>query len=1803
MPREHSLPEEIFNSKTSTYTVLVIENYDVDYDDNHVFINDHPVGDLSKGDNAWVTTRLEFDPTFLKAGTNIVRIEITWSDNVTVRKSELCVYYEVFSISGTTTAGSTPIPGVTITFSFDNSTATTDNNGNYSGDVYKNTTTTITPFKSGYNWNPSARTVDPVTTNLINQNFSADTKPEVTTLLVSNITNTTATGGGNVTSAGDSPVTARGVCWNTSPDPNISNPHTNDGTGTGTFTSSITGLTPGTTYYVRAYATNSAGTAYGSDVSFVTKILPATVVTGTVSGITYTSAYCSGEVTSEGDSAVIARGGCWGTAPYPTVSPTNSTVDGQGLGGFNAALSGLTPGTFYYVRAYATNSGSTAYGDNVSFTTLSDKPVVVTGVVSAVTYTSASYSGNVTSEGISPVTARGVCWGTSQDPTIEGNKTMNGGGVGDFSGTLTGLTMNTTYYVRAYATNSIDTAYGGNVSFKTNPAALPTITTTAVTNISHTTASGGGNVTSDGGYTVTKRGICWGTSPDPTLSIINFTEDGGGTGEFSSAMTGLTMNTTYYVRAYATNGIGTAYGGNVGFSTNPAALPTVITSSVTAITATTAVGGGNVTSAGDSAVTTRGICWGTAPCPTISDNFKPDGVGIGEFSSAMIGLTSGTFYYVRAYATNSSGTAYGSNVTFTTLSNLPTVITGAVSAVTYTSASCSGNVTSEGSSLVTERGVCWSTTKNPTITSDSYTMNGGGTGEFSDSITGLSPNTTYYVRAYATNSSGTAYGGNVSFRTNPAALPAITTAAVTNVTQNTAEGGGNVTSDGGYTVTKRGICWGTSPDPTLSIINFTEDGGGTGEFSSAMTGLTPGTFYYVRAYATNGIGTGYGGNVGFSTNPAALSTVITSSVTGITGTTAVAGGNVTSEGDSPVTARGVCWGTSPYPDISTPFKTIDGGGPGQFSSALTGLLPGTLYYARAYATNGSGTSYGSNVSFTTISDLPTVVIGSVYNMTYTTASCSANVTSQGTSPVTARGVCWSTSTNPTITGNHTMDGGGTGDFYSSITGLTPGTFYYVRPYATNSSGTAYGSSLTLTTDPAALPTVTTVTVTGITDIDAIGGGNVTSAGDSPVTARGVCWSTSPYPTISINNYTIDGSGTGEFSSVIYGLTPETLYYARAYATNSSGTTYGSNVSFTTAAGAALPLVQTAAISNITTTSASCGGNVIDDGGAAVTARGVCWNTSENPTTADNHTLDGSGTGVFTSSITGLTEGVTYYLRAYATNKIGTGYGSQQVFTPGRPNPQDPPRLDVSRTHMNFTVMLAGTNVDTFTGSQRFFIVNTGGGTLEWTINPSDNWIKVSPASGIGDALVSVSINPAGLTIGENIGSLFISAPGAEDSPQTMTIYLRVAHNSEETPPEGSFDTPLQGAWVSGSIPVTGWAIDDVEVTAVTIYRDPGPGEGNDWVYIGKGVFVEGARPDVEALYAGYPNNSTAGWGYMMLTHFLPNGGNGAITLHVEAVDTAGHKTLLGSKTIYCDNANAVKPFGAIDTPTQGGMSSGTAFINWGWALTPQPNYIPADGSTLLVFIDGKNQGSPQYNLYRDDVSRLLPGYVNSNSAGGYYTIDTTAFFTGVHTIAWAVSDSAGNVDGIGSRYFIIVNPRVSGSSANTSSTFYTGIPLVPGPIPNLVESPLPVSPYLYLRSGWQEVNRRPRIMTPDSNGIFYLDIKELEPLEVFPSPGTKYTAGCMLVDGQYRPLPPGAGIDFQTGVFHWMPGPGFIGTYTFILTGITGSGTTGKEIHDHIIITINPKSKHRPEGQSKAFAGGPGGQFSRKEPPWSPKAK
>ena len=435
-------------------------------------------------------------------------------------------------------------------------------------------------------------------------------------------------------------------------------------------------------------------------------------------------------------------------------------------------------------------------------------------------------------------------------------------------------------------------------------------------------------------------------------------------------------------------------------------------------------------------------------------------------------------------------------------------------------------------------------------------------------------------------------------------------------------------------------------------------------------------------------------------------TVVTKSVGEVTKTSAKVVGQVAADGGADVTERGVCWSTDGTPTILDFSVKDTEGGLGSYEIAFTDLVPNTQYYVRAYATNEAGTGYGDEKTFVTVDPEepenpenpedpenpeqpedpenpenpedpetpeqpedpeqpvgPVVITAEVTEITVNSAKCGGGISDGGGASVVERGVCWNTSGNPTVLDFTTKDGSGLGTYISNITGLEHNTTYYVRAYAVNANGVAgYGPEVSFTTLEKLLPTVTTATeVTNITVRSATCGGEVTFDGNVSVTARGICWSTSQNPTIE-DNKTTDGTGVGIFTSILSNLEHNTTYYVRAYVTNEVETAYGEEVTFTTLE-KLLPIVTTTAeVAEITHNSATCGGEVTFNGNVSVTARGICWSTSQPPTIEDNKTTDGTGVGIFTSNLSDLESNTTYYVRAYATNEVGTSYGEEVNFT-------------------------------------------------------------------------------------------------------------------------------------------------------------------------------------------------------------------------------------------------------------------------------------------------------------------------------------------------------------------------------------------------------------------------------------------------------------------------------------------------------------------------------------------------------------
>ena len=963
--------------------------------------------------------------------------------------------------------------------------------------------------------------------------------PTVTTNTVSGITSNAATCGGNVTSDGGAAVTERGVCWSLSHNPTISSDHTTNGSGTGAFTSSLTGLYAGRTYYVRAYARNSVGTSYGNEVSFTTSATLPEVTTGTVSNLTGTSAYCGNNyVNSVVAAPVTARGVCWSTSQNPTLNDSH-TSDGSGTGSFGSSITGLAANTVYYVRAYATNSVGTAYGNVVSFTTLS-----MDGQPCPNAATLTDIDGNT----YNTVQIGDQCWMKENLRT-----THYADGVSIPVGNMSGEGSNILpyYYILPY---QAQLGYGylynwpavmhNACSSNANPSGIQGIcptgwhvpsldewwqlesyvgsqsqyqcdnsiakalaSTTGWQNSSTSCAIGNNPSTNNAtGFSAIPAGV-WFSSGLNGAGLYGagqytyFWTSNGNSVDYASSRY-LSADNTYISGNSSFKNLGLSVRCVLGVGSNQT-LPQVITNPATGISSVSAICGGTVTADGNDTVFSRGVCWSTSHNPTLNDSHTTDGSGTGGFTSNITGLAANTTYYVRAYATNSLGTSYGEQWPFTTTSGT-TGQGGLPCPGVPTVTDHEGNVYN----TVLIGNQCWMRENLRTTTSPST-----GTYLIPDANS-VCTYTGKQARWYNNESSTYApmkYGllynwyaavdtfntmfGETSVNTDPANQMSVT-----------------------FTGHRRGICpvgwhlpskmeWEQMADSVSSqSIHL------CGYENSIVKALAD-TVGWVTEYGYCWIGNDLSANNG-------------------TGFSALPAGYYSYNGYNAVGTCTHFWSATVKSNDSYGVYIYD------FS-----LYSNNIYWYLSFSNVRScysvrcikdETGGGGDTTFVSF---PTVFTVAPSNITTNSASCGGNVTADGGVSVTVRGVCWSTSPNPTVSDSHTMDGSGTGTFTSSLTGLAAGTTYYVRAYATNNAGTAYGNQVSFTTNhQVSCPNTPTVT-----DYD----GNVYNT----VQIGNQCWMQENLRT----THYADGTSIslGSYSSG----TPPYLYY---YPFNSSSTnpTYG-----------------------------------------------------------------------------------------------------------------------------------------------------------------------------------------------------------------------------------------------------------------------------------------------------------------------------------------------------------------------------------------------------------------------------------------------------------------------------------------------------------------------------------------------------------------------------------------------------------------------------------------------------------------------
>ena len=774
----------------------------------------------------------------------------------------------------------------------------------------------------------------------------------------------------------------------------------------------------------------------------------------------------------------------------------------------------------------------------------------------------------VSDDGGETVLKRGFCISENPTPTTAGKTFSNNysSSIGVSVDSIFEVKSNQKYYVRAFAVNTKGTAYGNEIVLTTLDIKLPTVSTTSVTDVSYREATVAGNVDNTGNQKPT-IGFCVGTQAGLSRANAEIVLYCDTFSNFAKKLTYLQHSTTYYVRAFAENSAGIAYGNELNFSTLKKVIPNIQTISVDSVDYTNATISGKIISDGGDAIEISGMCIGTTNTPTINDIFAYNNNGNGTSIQAITSnLMPNTTYYARAYAKNSAGETYGNALKFNTLT--VDITTNVVTDITFYEANFNGELKHNGNFTNFETGFCYSEHSNPT-SSDLIASNWNSGNTFNANANNLNSNTTYYVRAFIRKNGNYAYGNEISFKTLSINL---TTLPVSNIKGIKANVAGTV-SDSIVTLNKYlGFCYSTSPNPSINdlvISNWNYNS--INKFQYQITELKPNTTYYVRAFIqSDNNKIIYGNEVSFTSGSIKLPTITTDTITYIDLHSAQLLKTIVDDGGENLSEEGFCIATHTTPTTKDIVLT------GNNSNYINNLQINTKYYVRAYAKNTLGLVYGNEISFTT-ENLKVETV-SITKVTFASAEMKAKVTAR---PKTIQDwgskiyLLISKKTNPTFQENVFILYDQNNWYYSdSILNnnkqFEPATTYYVKAAviinSNNTIDTAYGSTLSFTTKTA--PKVETFAPTKISSNNVNLSASNTNSNGYIFTQRGFIVSTKPNISSTNQEYDLssnNGGGIGSFEAV-KDLKPNTTFYAKAYiSTNDGLCAYGNEISFKTLA--------------------------------------------------------------------------------------------------------------------------------------------------------------------------------------------------------------------------------------------------------------------------------------------------------------------------------------------------------------------------------------------------------------------------------------------------------------------------------------------------------------------------------------------------------------------------------------------------------------------------------------------------------------
>jgi len=506
----------------------------------------------------------------------------------------------------------------------------------------------------------------------------------------------------------------------------------------------------------------------------------------------------------------------------------------------------------------------------------------------------------------------------------------------------------------------------------------PVLNMIDVLNITKTTADFSGEVLSSGDPAYTERGFVYATSSMPTIenTMAKITSTLNSNTQYISSVIGLIEGETYYVRAYAINSVGVSYSSNeVKFSTIAQSVE-LTTDEVTNIDvlAGSAVLNATMRNVGSPCFTERGFYYGTNPEPSVNDNVIRDyGTTAGKFSATITNLQPSSTYYVRAYAIQNEKYIYGETKVFGIHSEPSQVTTSSATNLSSTSATLNGYIAAMGNPAYTEKGFCYATHSNPSISTNKRTVSGYGVGDYSLTLNNLEYETTYYYRAYVIQNGNPIYGNVVAFTTTWQDVVVLTLEP--DIEQSSVKFKGQITYAGDPKYNMRGFCYNTSGYPTINDNKVEEKGSLTEVYSIDVTNLQAGITYYVRAFVRQGDKVIYGDIKSFSITIREDPVVITNNVTNIKGIDSGLGvyydysvqfnGVIYDKGNPAYYERGFVYGNSSSVTAASGTRiSVSGTGEGNFSTTTTlNVWTSNKWYVRAYARSKNGYVYGDAVMF------------------------------------------------------------------------------------------------------------------------------------------------------------------------------------------------------------------------------------------------------------------------------------------------------------------------------------------------------------------------------------------------------------------------------------------------------------------------------------------------------------------------------------------------------------------------------------------------------------------------------------------------------------------------------------------------------------------------------------------------------------------------------------------------------------------------------------------------------------------------